>query len=71
MPRRKEYLQMPTHSMPFYWQYSEGAECADSDAINTHIPLHDDATEEGSAGTTRYRDVLKLSNRTNQGFFNF
>ena len=53
MPRRKEYLQMPTHSMPFYWQYSEGgAECADSeDAINTHIPLHDDATEE--AGTTR------------------
>ena len=32
-------IQMPTHSKPFYWQYSEGTECADMDAINTHIPL--------------------------------
>ena len=34
----KEYLQLPTNSLPFYWQYAEGTECADMDAINTHIP---------------------------------
>jgi len=48
IPRRggKEYLQMPTHSMPFYWQYAEGSECADTDAINTHISLHADAVQQ-------------------------
>ena len=41
---------MPTHSMPFYWQYTEGAECyADSDAINTHIPLHDNVATASQA----------------------
>ena len=37
----REYLQMPTNSQPFYWQYFEGTECADLDAINTHIPYNE------------------------------
>lgn len=34
----REYLQLPTHSNPFYWQYNELSECVDADEV-THISV--------------------------------
>lgn len=34
-----EYLQLPTHSLPFYWQYNEETEGIDTDAITSHISI--------------------------------
>lgn len=44
----KEYLQLPTHSLPFYWHYTENPECADTDALHNmgHISLGTAANEE-------------------------
>ena len=72
IPRRggKEYLQMPTHSLPFYWQYSEGTECADMDAINTHIPLNDclQQPQDTIFGKTRADAMACLELQCNQTF---
>ena len=44
----REYLELPSHSLPYYWQYSENAACAEAEAIQNlgHI----------SAGTTVYQN---------------
>ena len=36
-----DYLQLPSHTYPFYWQYTDNAEVADADAVQNvgHISL--------------------------------
>ncbi len=35
----REYLQLPTHSNPFYWQYTEEPGCLDADTLTSHISI--------------------------------
>lgn len=43
-----EYLQLPSHTYPFYWQYTDHAEVADADAVQNvgHISLGVTSTAE-------------------------
>jgi hypothetical protein len=46
-------LQLPTHSNPFYWQYTEQEECLDADAlmaVTSHVSMGTTVTSTGPDG---------------------
>ena len=47
----REYLQLPTHSNPFYWQYTESEECFDADAlVLSHVSMGTATNAMGNGG---------------------
>ncbi len=46
----REYLQLPTHSNPFYWQYTEATRCLDADDVASPYRCSAEAKMGGAAG---------------------